>query len=171
MDNQNTKTTDPQPSNTLDYIGLKADATKKTVDALQKLLADYQVFYANLRGFHWHVKGKQFFTLHVHLEKMYNDAAETVDVIAERILSLGSVPENKFAAYLQTATLKEVSGVTSGQEIVTQMLDAMKVLIEQERKIIELADEAGDEGTSDIVTGFLKDQEKLTWMMCAYLGK
>ena len=171
MDAQNTKTMEGQQANTLDYIGLKADATQKTVDALQQLLADYQVFYANLRGFHWHVKGKQFFTLHVHLEKMYNDAAETVDVIAERILALGGIPENKFAAYLKTATLKEVSGVTSGQDIVNQTLDALKVLIGEERKIIELADEAGDEGTSDILTGFLKDQEKMTWMMCAYLGK
>lgn len=171
MDNQNTKTTNGNAVNTLEYIGLKTADTKKTVDALQQLLADYQVFYTNLRGFHWHVQGKQFFTLHVQLEKMYNTAAEIVDVIAERILMLGAIPENKFSSYLEKATLKEVSGVTSGEDIVKHMLEAHKNLIGQERNIIELADNADDVGTSDIMTGFLKDQEKITWMLCAYLGK
>lgn len=171
MDNQNTKTMGSKAANTLSYIGLEAEATQKTVDALQQLLADYQVFYANLRGFHWHVQGKQFFTLHVQLEKMYNEAAEIVDIIAERILSLGGTPENKFSAYLKAAKLKEVSGVTSGEDIVNHTLEAFKQLIEQERTVIELADEADDEGTSDIMTGFLKEQEKMTWMMCAYLKK
>lgn len=171
MDNQNTKTMSSKAANTLSYIGLDAEATQKTVEGLQQLLADYQVFYANLRGFHWHVQGKQFFTLHVQLEKMYNEAAEIVDVIAERILSLGGTPENKFSAYLKTAQLKEVSGVTTGEDIINHVLDSFKQLIEQERDIIELADNANDEGTSDILTGFLKEQEKMTWMMCAYLKK
>lgn len=171
MDNQSTKTMSSKAANTLSYIGLEAESTKKTVDAFQQLLADYQIFYANLRGFHWHVQGKQFFTLHVQLEKMYNEAAEIVDVIAERILSLGGTPENNFSAYLKTAKIKEISGVTSGEDIINHTLDAFKILIEQERNIIELADEANDEGTSDILTGFLKEQEKMTWMMCAYLKK
>lgn len=171
MDNQNTKTKNANAVNTLDYIGLPGAETRKTTDALQQLLADYQVFYANLRGFHWHVQGKQFFTLHVQLEKMYDTAAGIVDEIAERILTLGAIPENKFSAYLKQATLKEVSGVTSGEDIVKHILDAYKNLIEQERDIIELADAAGDEGTSDMLTGFLKEQEKLTWMLCAYLTK
>lgn len=171
MDNQNTKAKSTNAVNTLDYIGLPGAETQKTTDALQQLLADYQVFYANLRGFHWHVQGKQFFTLHVQLEKMYNTAAEIVDEIAERILTLGAVPENKFSAYLKQATLKEVSGVTSGEDIVKHILDAYKNVIKQERDLIELADQAGDEGTSDMLTGFLREQEKLTWMLCAYLTK
>ncbi|MCC8172080.1 MAG: DNA starvation/stationary phase protection protein [Parabacteroides sp.] len=171
MDNQNTKTKNGNAVNTLDYIGLPGAEIQKITDALQQLLADYQVFYANLRGFHWHVQGKQFFTLHVQLEKMYNTAAEIVDEIAERILTLGAVPENKFSAYLEQTTLKEVSGVTSGEDIVKHILEAYKNVIKQERDLIELADKAGDEGTSDMLTGFLKEQEKLTWMLCAYLTK
>lgn len=64
---------------TLDYIHLDAVAAGKVVEALQQLLADYQVFYTNLRGFHWNIKGHGFFVLHSKFEDMYNDAAEKVD--------------------------------------------------------------------------------------------
>ena len=49
---------------TLDYIKLDSAAAAKVVESLQQLLADYQVFYANLRGFHWNIKGHGFFVLH-----------------------------------------------------------------------------------------------------------
>ena len=94
---------------TLDYIHLDAVAAGKVVEALQQLLADYQVFYTNLRGFHWNIKGHGFFVLHSKFEDMYNDAAEKVDELAERILMLGGVPVNKFSEYLKVAKVKEVS--------------------------------------------------------------
>lgn len=101
---------------TLDYIHLDAVAAGKVVEALQQLLADYQVFYTNLRGFHWNIKGHGFFVLHSKFEDMYNDAAEKVDELAERILMLGGVPVNKFSEYLKVAKVKEVSGVSCADE-------------------------------------------------------
>ena len=88
---------------TLDYLHLDASAANKVVEALQQLLADYQVFYTNLRGFHWNIKGHGFFVLHSKFEEMYDDAAEKVDELAERILMLGGVPVNKFSEYLKVA--------------------------------------------------------------------
>ena len=76
---------------TLDYIKLDSAAAAKVVESLQQLLADYQVFYANLRGFHWNIKGHGFFVLHSKFEDLYNNAAEKVDELAERILMLGGV--------------------------------------------------------------------------------
>ena len=76
---------------TLDYIHLDAVAAGKVVEALQQLLADYQVFYTNLRGFHWNIKGHGFFVLHSKFEDMYNDAAEKVDELAESCQSKGGV--------------------------------------------------------------------------------
>lgn len=101
---------------TLDYLHLDASAANKVVEALQQLLADYQVFYTNLRGFHWNIKGHGFFVLHSKFEEMYDDAAEKVDELAERILMLGGVPVNKFSEYLKVARVKEVSGVSCGDE-------------------------------------------------------
>ena len=59
------------------------------------------MFYTNLRGLHWNVKGNRFFGLHAKYEELYNDAAEKVDEIAERLLQLGATPENRFSEYLK----------------------------------------------------------------------
>ena len=115
---------------TLDYIHLDAVAAGKVVEALQQLLADYQVFYTNLRGFHWNIKGHGFFVLHSKFEDMYNDAAEKVDELAERILMLGGVPVNKFSEYLKVAKVKEVSGVSCADEALENVLDTYGQFIE-----------------------------------------
>lgn len=156
---------------TLDYISLDTASTKKTITDLQQLLANYQIYYTNMRGFHWDVQGKQFFTLHIKFEELYKEAALVIDEIAERILALGGVPENRFSEYLKTASIKELSEVTDGEEIVGHLLDAYKIIIKQERDIISQAEKAEDQVTVDMLTEFLTAQEKLTWMLCAYMGK
>lgn len=156
---------------TLNYTGLKASAVKKVTEELEKYLANYQIFYSNLRGFHWNVQGKQFFTLHARFEDMYNQAAEIVDEVAERLLALGQAPEHRYSQYLKTAELKEEGDLTSGEEIIGRILETYKVLIAQERRIASLAEEAEDLVTADMVTGFLKDKEKTVWMLSAYLAK
>ena len=132
---------------TLDYIHLDASAVSNVVASLKQLLADYQVFYTNLRGFHWNIKGHGFFVLHGKFEDMYNNAAEKVDELAERILMLGGEPENKFSEYLKVARVKEVSGVSCGDEALKNILDTYGHLIGEERKLLSLASGAGDEAT------------------------
>ena len=77
---------------TLDFLGLDESKVKGVVGGLSQLLADFQVYYTNLRGFHWNVRGKSFFVMHAKYEELYNDAAEKIDELAERILQLGAVP-------------------------------------------------------------------------------
>ena len=136
---------------------------------MNQLLADYQVFYANLRGLHWNVKGKGFFQLHAKYEGYYNDAAEKVDEIAERILQLGGTPENRFSEYLKVATLKEDGFTPAGGDGMRKVLDSLAVLIKQERHIVELASEAEDEVTVGLMDDFLAGQEKNVWMISAFL--
>jgi len=155
---------------TLDYLHLDSQQAAQTVNSLQQLLADFQVYYANLRGFHWNIKGTSFFTLHAKFEELYDDAAEKVDEIAERILMLSGVPANKFSDYLKIATIKEVSGVTTAKEAVSNILESLSNLIAQERKIMEQAGEAGDESTVSMLNDYLVEQEKLVWMLVAYLS-
>ena len=153
---------------TLDYLHLDASAANKVVESLQQLLADYQVFYTNLRGFHWNIKGHGFFVLHSKFEDMYNDAAEKVDELAERILMLGGVPVNKFSEYLKVAKVKEVSGVSCGDEALENILSTYGQFIAEERKLLSHVSEAGDEATVALMSDYLKEQEKLVWMLVAY---
>ena len=96
---------------------------------------------------------------------------EKVDEIAERLLMLGSTPENKFSEYLKVAKVKEVSGISCGSDAVDHILDTYKHLISEERKVIELAEAANDVVTADLLTGYLKEQEKMVWMLVAFSTK
>ena len=153
---------------TLDYIHLDSAAVSNVVAGLNQLLADYQIYYTNLRGFHWNIKGHRFFELHNQFEKMYDDVAAKVDEIAERILMLGGQPANNYSDYLKQANLKEVSGVSCGSEALQNILDTVSYLIGAERKLLAVASEAGDESTVAMMSDYLKEQEKLVWMLVAH---
>ena len=153
---------------TLDYLHLDASKVSKVISGLQQLLAHYQVFYTNLRGFHWNIKGHSFFVLHSKFEEFYDDAAEKADEIAERILMLGGEPANTFSQYLKTARIKEVSGVSCGEEALKNILDSYSLLIEEERAILSSASEAKDESTVSLMSDYLKGQEKTVWMLVAF---
>ena len=153
---------------TLDYLHLDASGASKVTKALQQLLADYQVFYTNLRNFHWNIKGHGFFVLHSKFEELYDDTAEKVDEIAERILMLGGVPENKFSEYLKTSKIKETEVTTCGEQALKNVLDTYGYLIGEERKVLALAGEVNDESTVALISDYLKEQEKLVWMLVAY---
>ncbi len=156
---------------TLDFLGLDNAKVQPVAQALNQLLADYQVFYANLRGFHWNVRGKGFFTLHEAYEKLYNTVAEQVDEVAERILQLGERPENRYSEYLKVSNLKEDGFEREGRHALDRVLDTLKTLIAQERAIIELANEANDDVTAALMSDYLKGQEKLVWMLLSFLEK
>lgn len=142
------------------------------VDQLNDLLANYQIHYQRLRGCHWNVKGNDFFTLHIKFEELYNNAQLTIDEIAERVLTLGKSPYSTYANYIEVSQIKEIN--TEGLEphkMVDAILSDYKKLIELERLIIETAsDTANDEGTADMITGFMKFQEKTSWMLRAFNG-
>ena len=151
----------------LEVLGLDEKKVQHVVVDLSLLLADLQVFYANLRGFHWDVKGHGFFVMHSKYEELYNDAAEKVDEVAERILQLGSNPESRFSAYLEVAEIKEAGVVSCSKEAVDLLLDYYKTLIARERRIIDLATEAHDDTTVSLMNDFLVGQEKTVWMLVA----
>lgn len=155
---------------TLDYTQLEAKTAKNVAEELQTLLADFQVSYTNMRGFHWNVKGRGFYQLHELFEKMYDDAAEKIDQIAERILMLGEVPAHNFSHYLKASQIKESGVVTDPDEIVKLILESLKILISQERKVLDLAAEGSDEVTVAMISDFLTEQEKSVWMLTSYLA-
>lgn len=155
---------------TLDYLGLDEKNVNKTVEGLQTLLAGLQVYYTNLRGYHWNVKGIEFFSAHAKFEEFYDDTAEKVDEVAERILMLSGVPAHKFSDYLKVSPIKEAGVVTNSKEIIKEILDSLKVLIAKEREILEVASEGNDEATVSLMSDYLSEQEKTVWMLTAYLS-
>lgn len=150
-------------------IGIDFEKAQKLTVLLNQLLADYQIFYQNVRGFHWNVKGREFFELHLKFEELYNDAVLKIDEIAERILTLEGLPLHSFSDYLKTATLNEEKGISNGIDGVGIVVNNLSVLIGIEREILSLATEAEDEGTLSLMSDYITETEKTLWMLNAYL--
>ena len=151
-------------------IGLDTEKSQKVINLLNELLANYQIYYQNLRGCHWNVRGNRFFVLHAKFEELYNDAIEKVDEIAERVLTLGGVPLHSYAAYAKVATLEAKENVTDGDECLRGVVENIQVLLKQERELLQVAAEIGDDGTQDVFSSYISEQEKLLWMLNAYLN-
>ena len=156
---------------TKNLIGLEVEKSQEIVNHLNDLLANYQLYYQNVRGFHWNVKGRGFFQLHAKFEEYYNDAIEKIDEIAERVLTLEGTPLHSYSAYMKISEIKEVTGLSNGLECVKQIMDSLVILIRKEREILALAAEAGDDGTQDMLNPYITGQEKNLWMLRAFLSE
>lgn len=150
-------------------IGLDSEKVALLAEKLNALLANYQLFYINARGFHWNIKGDKFFELHAKFEELYNDALLKIDEIAERILTLGHTPCHTFSGYLHLSTIKEVQNVSGGKVAVDSVVNSFSILIAAERELLLISDDAKDEGTNALMSGYISQQEKLVWMYTAYL--
>ena len=150
-------------------IGLDATKSQQLADKLNLLLANYQVFYINARGFHWNITGEKFFELHAKFEELYNDLLVKVDEIAERILTLGYTPLHSFSEYTRVATIKEAINVSGGKEAVAKVVEGFQALINVERELLSLSQDADDEGTSALMSDYIRQQEKQVWMYSSYL--
>jgi len=153
----------------LNSIGLSAEKSETLSKELNVLLASFQRYYQNLRGIHWNIKGKAFFDLHVKFEELYNDANTKVDLIAERILTLGEVPLHTFEDYIENAKVPAGKNITQDEAAIRLTVDTLKELLIIERKILDISDEANDEGTNSMMSDFIAEQEKTVWMMKAWL--
>ncbi|WP_323876347.1 Dps family protein [Aeromonas veronii] len=151
-------------------IGLDTAQSQALAAELNKLLASYQILYMNVRGFHWNIRGNQFFELHLKFEEIYNDLLLKVDALAERILTLDGVPMHSFSDYLKVSTIPEQKGLHDGRACVESLLDSFRELLVAQRRILGQAAEAGDEGTASILSDYVQQQEKLVWMLRAYLA-
>lgn len=151
-------------------IGLSAAKASQLAAELNELLANYAVFYQNVRGFHWNIRGEKFFELHAKFEELYSDLQIKIDEIAERVLTLGTVPYHTHKIYLETSAVKPAEGIKDGRRAVQLILSAFTTILLQQREILDLAAKANDEGTNALMSDYIREQEKLVWMYSAYLG-
>ncbi len=155
----------------MNYLGISGKDLTPIVKELNQLLCDYHVYYQNLRNFHWNVKGNSFFELHAKFEELYDEARLNIDEIAERILTLRARPISNMSEYLTESNIKEAGNIESDKEMVKVVIDDQAHLISKLRKAIEAAGEAEDEGTLDILGGYLSGLEKNSWMLAAWNSK
>ncbi|GAB2714758.1 Dps family protein [Halomonas garicola] len=156
---------------TVNSIGLQQSSAEQLAEKLNQLLANYQVFYMNVRGYHWNVKGQDFFQLHEKFEEFYDDLLTKVDEVAERILTLGYTPVHAYSDYIKLSRISEDKNVSDGPACVKGIVQGFQTLIELQREMLKLTEDAGDEGTADQAGQYIREQEKTIWMLNAYLGR
>lgn len=152
-------------------IGLNVNKSEKLAKKLNILLANYQLLYINTRGFHWNIKGDNFFELHLKFEEIYNNLQLKIDEIAERILTLGHTPLHSYSDYLKHASVKEKTNGTNGKQSLGEVVSALSLIITLQRELLDLSTDANDEGTNALMSDYIREQEKMIWMYSAYLNK
>ena len=150
-------------------IGLPVRETELLIVDLNRLLSNFQIYYQSLRGLHWNIKGKRFFDLHIKFEEFYNDSQLKIDLIAERVLTLGGTPLHTFTDYIENSTLKVGKNISNDVEAVQLIMESLSSLLEIERKILSNAGEINDEGTNSMMSDFISEQEKTIWMLKAWM--
>ena len=150
---------------------MNKEALLPVVKELNVLLSDYNLYYQKLRNFHWNIKGHNFFDLHTKFEDMYNDAKLKVDAIAERILTLNFHPISRFSVYLSTSSLSESESLISDEKMVNVLLEDHLIILKQMKKVVDLSTKAEDEGTIDLIGAYIRELEKDSWMLNAWLDK
>lgn len=138
---------------------------------MNEFLADQQVMYIKLHNLHWNVKGNGFFTLHSKLEELYDQTAEVVDEVAERLLAIGARPIGSMQKALELTKISELpDDAVSSEDTVNILKSDIEYLAEQSKSLVELAEETGDNSTADMFNEYLSGYQKLLWMLKAFMS-
>jgi len=154
----------------LTNIGLQTAESQQVGEKLNELLANYHLYYQNLRGFHWNIKGIQFFQLHAKFEELYTTALTKIDAIAERILTIGQQPLHTFSDYVRVSQIQEAHNLSGDKETVSVTHQNLSTLLDLERDILQLSSKTGDEGTVSLISEDINENEKTLWMLNAFLS-
>ncbi|RTL11899.1 MAG: DNA starvation/stationary phase protection protein [Flavobacteriaceae bacterium] len=153
----------------INSLGLPVTESEALVKDLNGLLSNFQIYYQNLRGLHWNIRGKRFFDLHLKFEELYNDSQLKIDLIAERVLTLGGVPLHTFSDYIENSKLRVGKSISNDEEAIQLILESIRILLQIERTILQKASDIHDEGTNSMMSDFIAEQEKTNWMLKAWL--
>ena len=151
--------------------GISAGQRGAIVQGLSKLLADTYVVYLKTHNFHWNVEGPMFQTLHQMFMEQYTETWNAIDLIAERIRSLGEYAPGTYKEYSKLTRIKETDGVPKAEQMVQLLIEGQEAIVRTARELLPIADEASDEPTLDLLTQRMQVHEKNAWMLRSLLKK
>jgi starvation-inducible DNA-binding protein len=148
-------------------IGLNTEQRNGLVEILTQLLADEFTLYTKTRKSHWNIFGKDFYSLHQLFQSQYEELAEIVDNVAERIRVLGSFTIGTLEEFKSKTEIIERPGVYEKQEkLIQDLLSDHEIIIRFLRAKIPEADQKfKDAGTTDFLTGIIQIHEKTSWIL------
>jgi starvation-inducible DNA-binding protein len=152
-------------------IALSAEARQQSAQLLNKILADTTILYALYKKHHWLVAGPTFYQLHLLFDKHAEEQLELIDLIAERIQSLGgiAVGDPRHAAELTTIE-RPPNGAEEVPVMIDRLLDAHEIIIEKIRAGLDATEKSKDLGTNDLLMGdVLRRHELQVWFIAEHI--
>jgi starvation-inducible DNA-binding protein len=150
-------------------IGINEQDRQDIAQGLSKLLADTYTLYLKTHNFHWNVTGPMFQTLHLMFETQYTELALAVDLIAERIRSLGIYAPGTYKQFAALSSIKEEDGVPKAQDMIRLLVEGQEAVVRTARSLYEVVEKANDEATADLLTQRIQLHEKTAWMLRSLL--
>ncbi|HKX37906.1 MAG TPA: Dps family protein [Burkholderiales bacterium] len=151
--------------------GISAKDRSAIAQGLSRLLADTYVLYLKTHNFHWNVEGPMFQTLHQMFMEQYTEAWNAIDLVAERIRSLGHYAPGTYKEYLGLARVKETPGVPKAEQMVRLLIEGQEAVVRTAREVLPVAERADDQPTLDLLTQRMQIHEKNAWMLRSLLKK
>ena len=152
-------------------IGIDKKDRKAIAEGLSCLLADTYVLYLKTHNYHWNVTGPMFQTLHLMFQAQYNELWLAVDLVAERIRTLGHPAPGTYKAFAKLASIKEEEGVPAATQMIRNLVKGHEQVAKTARAILPVVDKANDQPTADLLTQRLQVHEKTAWMLRSLLEK
>ncbi len=152
-------------------IGINNENRQEIAQGLSKLLADTYTLYLQTHYFHWNVTGPMFNTLHLMFETQYTELALAVDLVAERIRSLGVYAPGTYAQFSKLTSIEETVDVPKANDMISELVAGHEAVCRTARSVFPAADKASDEATADLLTQRLQVHEKTAWMLRSLLEK
>jgi starvation-inducible DNA-binding protein len=151
--------------------GISASDRAAIAKGLSRLLADTYVLYLKTHNFHWNVEGPMFQTLHQMFMEQYTETWNAIDLVAERIRSLGHYAPGTYKEYLGLARIKETPGVPKAGQMLKLLIEGQEAVVRTAREVLPLAERADDQPTLDLLTQRMQVHEKNAWMLRSLLKK
>ncbi len=150
-------------------IGIPEQSRIAISEGLSRFLADTYALYLKTQNFHWNVRGPEFYSLHLLFEKQYEELAEAVDEIAERIRALGFYVDASFSGFKDKTSIREETKVLTSKDMLLELIEAHETLIRGVRKVAEIGDNDGDFATVDMIGRRLGAHEKMAWFLRSHV--
>jgi starvation-inducible DNA-binding protein len=150
-------------------IGIETSTREEIAAGLSRMLADTYSLYLKTHNFHWNVTGPMFNTLHLMFETQYTELALAVDLIAERIRTLGFPAPGTYSEYSKLTSIPEPVGVPNANTMIQQLVEGQETVVRTARSMLPQVAAANDEPTADLLTQRMQLHEKNAWMLRSLL--
>lgn len=152
-------------------VPLERNTCEDIAQILSQVLSNTYVLYTKTQNFHWNLKDPRFYSLHLLFEKQYEELADNVDLVAERMRMIDFPSPGSMREFIELSSLEESQGTLSGDEMIRELYEDHIFCANVLRALVAEIAEMGDQGTSDLFVNLLRGHEKNAWMLKSHFNK